>query len=64
MSPVERIVVASSDKAYGDAQRLPYTEETSLEARYPYDTSKLCTDVIAIVINRNASVPGPEPRAS
>jgi len=44
---VERIVVASSDKAYGEAKVLPYTEDTPLEARFPYDTSKLCTDVIA-----------------
>jgi CDP-glucose 4,6-dehydratase len=44
---VERVVVASSDKAYGEATRLPYTEATPLEARFPYDTSKLCTDVIA-----------------
>jgi len=43
---VERIVVASSDKAYGEAASLPYTEATTLEARFPYDTSKLCTDVI------------------
>ena len=45
-SQVERIVVASSDKAYGEATQLPYTEDTRLEARYPYDTSKLCTDVL------------------
>ncbi len=45
-SRVERIVVASSDKAYGDAAKLPYTEATPLDARYPYDTSKLCTDFL------------------
>ncbi|MBI1796649.1 MAG: GDP-mannose 4,6-dehydratase [Candidatus Eisenbacteria bacterium] len=44
---VHGIVVASSDKAYGDAATLPYTEATPLDARFPYDTSKLCTDVIA-----------------
>ncbi|NOT34582.1 MAG: NAD-dependent epimerase/dehydratase family protein [Candidatus Eisenbacteria bacterium] len=43
---VQRIVIASSDKAYGEAKVLPYTEDTPLEARFPYDTSKLCTDVI------------------
>lgn len=43
---VRRIVIASSDKAYGEATTLPYTERTPLEARFPYDTSKLCTDVI------------------
>ena len=45
--PVERIVVASSDKAYGDQEELPYREDTPLLARYPYDVSKACTDLIA-----------------
>ncbi|RPH79917.1 MAG: NAD-dependent epimerase/dehydratase family protein [Nitrospiraceae bacterium] len=44
---VKRIVVASSDKAYGDQVHLPYTEETSLQGRYPYDVSKSCSDLIA-----------------
>ena len=43
---VESIVVASCDKAYGDAAQLPYTEDTRLDAKYPYDTSKLCTDFL------------------
>lgn len=46
-SLVKRIVVASSDKAYGDQVRLPYTEETPLQGRYPYDVSKSCGDLIA-----------------
>lgn len=46
-SPVERIVVASSDKAYGDHERLPYREDFALQPRYPYDTSKACADLIA-----------------
>jgi len=45
--PVERMVVASSDKAYGDQDELPYREQTPLLARYPYDVSKACTDLIA-----------------
>jgi CDP-glucose 4,6-dehydratase len=44
---VQRVVVASSDKAYGDAERLPYTEEMPLNARHPYDVSKSCPDLIA-----------------
>lgn len=44
---VKRVVVASSDKAYGDQPRLPYTEDTSLQGRYPYDVSKSCADLIA-----------------
>jgi CDP-glucose 4,6-dehydratase len=44
---VKRVVVASSDKAYGDQIHLPYTEETTLQGRYPYDVSKSCSDLIA-----------------
>jgi CDP-glucose 4,6-dehydratase len=44
---VERIVVASSDKAYGDQGGVPYREEAPLLACYPYDVSKACTDLIA-----------------
>jgi CDP-glucose 4,6-dehydratase len=44
---VERVVVASSDKAYGEAEQLPYTENTRLDAKFPYDTSKMCGDLIA-----------------
>jgi len=47
-SPVVRqIVVASSDKAYGEHDRLPYDEETPLVGRHPYDVSKSCSDLIA-----------------
>ncbi len=45
--PVERIVVASSDKAYGEHDELPYREDFALQPRYPYDTSKACADLIA-----------------
>lgn len=44
---VKRIVVASSDKAYGEQTQLPYTEEMPLQGRHPYDVSKSCTDLIA-----------------
>src|SRR5262245_34895010 len=44
---VERIVVASSDKAYGQHDTLPYTEPTPLQGRYPYDVSKSCADLIS-----------------
>lgn len=44
---VRSIVVASSDKAYGDQQDLPYTEEAPLQGRHPYDCSKSCADLIA-----------------
>ena len=45
---VERIVVASSDKAYGGHETLPYTESTPLEGRFPYDVSKSCADLVAM----------------
>jgi len=46
---VQRVIVASSDKAYGDypESRLPYTEEYALQGRYPYDVSKSCVDLLA-----------------
>jgi CDP-glucose 4,6-dehydratase len=45
--PIQRIVVASSDKAYGEHEDLPYREDFALVPRYPYDTSKACADLIA-----------------
>src|ERR1035441_2006697 len=44
---VSSIVVASSDKAYGDQEHLPYTETMPLQGRHPYDVSKSCADLIA-----------------
>jgi CDP-glucose 4,6-dehydratase len=44
---VRSIVVASSDKAYGAQENLPYTEDAPLAGRYPYDVSKSCADLIA-----------------
>ncbi|HMO83458.1 MAG TPA: GDP-mannose 4,6-dehydratase [Lacipirellulaceae bacterium] len=44
---VGQIVVASSDKAYGDHDQLPYDEATPLRGRHPYDVSKSCADLIA-----------------
>ena len=44
---VRQIVVASSDKAYGDHEELPYGEDAPLEGRHPYDVSKSCADLIA-----------------
>ena len=40
-------MVASSDKAYGDQEKLPYAEDTPLQGRHPYDVSKSCADLIA-----------------
>lgn len=44
---VAQIVLASSDKAYGEHDRLPYDEGFALQGRHPYDVSKSCGDLIA-----------------
>lgn len=44
---VKQIVLASSDKAYGDHESLPYSEDAPLQGRHPYDVSKSCADLIA-----------------
>ncbi len=44
---VKGIVVASSDKAYGTSDKLPYTEDMPLKGDLPYDVSKSCTDLVA-----------------
>ncbi|PTL76903.1 NAD(P)-dependent oxidoreductase [Vitiosangium sp. GDMCC 1.1324] len=44
---VRRVIIASSDKVYGDSPVLPYTEELPLQGRHPYDVSKSCADLIA-----------------
>jgi CDP-glucose 4,6-dehydratase len=46
-STVKQIVLASSDKAYGDHDDLPYSEDTPLQGRHPYDVSKSCADLIS-----------------
>lgn len=66
---VKGVVVASSDKAYGVHETMPYTEDMRLLGRYPYDASKVCTDVLAqcyhhtwdmpVAITRNANTYGP-----
>jgi CDP-glucose 4,6-dehydratase len=44
---VAQVVVASSDKAYGEQEKLPYDESTPLQGRHPYDVSKSAADLIA-----------------
>lgn len=44
---VKQIIVASSDKAYGTHEQLPYAEDAPLQGRHPYDVSKSCADLIA-----------------
>lgn len=45
---VQRVIVASSDKAYGEHEQLPYREDTPLQGRFPYDASKSCADLISL----------------
>ena len=66
---VERIVVASSDKAYGTHKELPYTEDYPLQGIFPYDASKACEDILArsfahtfntpLAVTRFANIYGP-----
>ena len=54
---VKQIVVASSDKAYGDCTDLPYHEGTPLQGRHPYDVSKSCADLIALSYAQSFGLP-------
>jgi len=47
LSPsVRALLMASSDKAYGDQEVLPYTEDMPLQGRQPYEASKSCADLV------------------
>ena len=54
---VKQIVVASSDKAYGDQEHLPYGEATPLQGQHPYDVSKSCADLIAHAYAKTYGLP-------
>jgi CDP-glucose 4,6-dehydratase len=54
---IQAVVVASSDKAYGSSPQLPYTEDTPLRARHPYDVSKACTDLLAQTYHETYGLP-------
>ncbi|MFT7617350.1 MAG: CDP-glucose 4,6-dehydratase [Planctomycetota bacterium] len=54
---VERIIVASSDKAYGEHDVLPYQEDAPLQGRFPYDVSKSCADLISISYHQTYDLP-------
>jgi CDP-glucose 4,6-dehydratase len=54
---VKRIIVASSDKAYGTQPVLPYTEDMSLNGDHPYEVSKSCTDLISTTYARTYGLP-------
>jgi CDP-glucose 4,6-dehydratase len=52
-----QVVVASSDKAYGEQTVLPYTEDTPLEGRHPYDVSKSCADLLSLAYHHSYKLP-------
>jgi len=54
---VKQIVVASSDKAYGDQEVLPYDENTPLQGQHPYDVSKSTADLIAHTYAKSFDLP-------
>jgi CDP-glucose 4,6-dehydratase len=66
---VQRVIVASTDKAYGSHEELPYREDFPLLPVFPYDVSKACADMIArsyastygmrVAVTRLANVYGP-----
>ena len=54
---VKQIVIASSDKAYGDQDILPYDETTPLQGQHPYDVSKSCADLISYTYAKSYDLP-------
>lgn len=54
---VKQIVIASSDKAYGDQDVLPYTEDAPVMGRHPYDVSKSCADLLAQMYAKSYQLP-------
>jgi CDP-glucose 4,6-dehydratase len=54
---VKQIVVASSDKAYGDQKDLPYNEDTPLQGQHPYDVSKSCADLVSQMYAKSFNLP-------
>ncbi|MFZ5816091.1 MAG: GDP-mannose 4,6-dehydratase [Bacillota bacterium] len=54
---IKRVIVASSDKAYGESAVLPYTEEMPPLGQHPYDVSKSCTDLLAQTYHHTYGLP-------
>ena len=54
---VQQIIMASSDKAYGDQKVMPYTETAPLQGRHPYDVSKSCTDLLGQMYAKSYEAP-------
>ena len=54
---IERIIIASSDKAYGNQENLPYDEVIPLQGSHPYDISKSCADLITATYHNTYELP-------
>jgi CDP-glucose 4,6-dehydratase len=54
---IAQVIIASSDKAYGDQAVLPYTEAAPLLGRHPYDVSKSCADLLAQMYAKTYELP-------
>jgi CDP-glucose 4,6-dehydratase len=54
---VRQVVLASSDKAYGEQEELPYSEEMAVRGRHPYDVSKACADLLGRCYARTWGLP-------
>lgn len=54
---VKRVVCASTDKAYGDHEDLPYSEGYALQGNHPYDVSKSCADLLATTYHKTYGLP-------
>ncbi|MGC4375430.1 GDP-mannose 4,6-dehydratase [Fictibacillus sp. Mic-4] len=54
---IKRVIIASSDKAYGDQEKLPYDETMPLQGKHPYDVSKSCTDLLAQTYHHTYGLP-------
>jgi CDP-glucose 4,6-dehydratase len=54
---IGQIIIASSDKAYGEVTTLPYREDTALQAQFPYDVSKACADMLGICYAKTWGLP-------
>ncbi len=57
IDPSIHIVVASSDKAYGTQEVMPYKEDAALQGEFPYEVSKSCTDLISQMYARTYGMP-------
>lgn len=57
INSISQIVIASSDKAYGEHETLPYKEDYPLQGMHPYDVSKSCADLISLTYYHSYDLP-------